>query len=279
MRIEVQAIAAGEVDADVLAVPLQAGDGLAAPPAGRDQSLGGLLAQLREVGELRDDLGSARLVHLSGQVRARRVAAAGVGEPEQFDADALRTAAASVALGTGEFAQTVAWVLDPSLPLPLEQQARALVEGTVLGTYEPARWKHENSKPKLDRLVLCGDETVTETAQRAGKIAEWTNRARDLVNSPPNEATPERLAARAAEIASSVPHLESEALGPEEIRGRGMGAFAAVAQGSDNPPRLVVLRYEPPQPANRDFLLGLVGKAITFDTGGVSPQPSLPKPD
>ena len=275
MRIEVQAIAAGEVDADVLAVPLQAGDGLAGATAELDQSLGGLLAQLREVGELRDDLGSARLVHLSGQVRARRVAAAGVGEPEQFDADALRTAAASVALGTGEFAQTVAWVLDPSLPLPLEQQARALVEGTVLGTYEPARWKHENSKPKLDRLVLCGDETVTETAQRAGKIAEWTNRARDLVNSPPNEATPERLAARAAEIASSVPHLESEALGPEEIRGRGMGAFAAVAQGSDNPPRLVVLRYEPPQPANRDFLLGLVGKAITFDTGGISLKPSL----
>ena len=275
MRIEVQAIAAGEVDADVLAVPLQAGDGLAGATAELDQSLGGLLAQLREVGELRDDLGSARLVHLSGQVRARRVAAAGVGEPEQFDADALRTAAASVALGAGEFAQTVAWVLDPSLPLPLEQQARALVEGTVLGTYEPARWKHENSKPKLDRLVLCGDETVTETAQRAGKIAEWTNRARDLVNSPPNEATPERLAARGAEIASSVPHLESEALGPEEIRGRGMGAFAAVAQGSDNPPRLVVLRYEPPQPANRDFLLGLVGKAITFDTGGISLKPSL----
>src|SRR5919109_1250026 len=145
MRIEVQAIAAGEVDADVLAVPLQAGDGLAGATAELDQSLGGLLAQLREVGELRDDLGSARLVHLSGQVRARRVAAAGVGEPEQFDADALRTAAASVALGAGEFAQTVAWVLDPSLPLPLEQQARALVEGTVLGTYEPARWKHENS--------------------------------------------------------------------------------------------------------------------------------------
>src|SRR5919108_2995534 len=72
MRIEVQAIAAGEVDADVLAVPLQAGDGLAGATAELDQSLGGLLAQLREVGELRDDLGSARLVHLSGQVRARR---------------------------------------------------------------------------------------------------------------------------------------------------------------------------------------------------------------
>jgi leucyl aminopeptidase len=274
MRIEVQAVPAGEVDADVLAVPLRA-DGVAGAAAELDQSLGGLLAQLREVGELRHDLGTARLVHLSGQVRARRVAAAGLGEPDEFDADALRTAAASVAREAGEFAQTVAWVLDPSLPLPLDQQARALVEGTVLGMYEPARWKHENSKPKLDRLVLCSDGDVAETAQRAATIAAWTNRARDLVNSPPNEATPERLAARAAEIASSVPHVESEALGPEEIRGRGMGAFAAVAQGSDNPPRLVVLRYEPPEPANRDFVLGLVGKAITFDTGGISLKPSL----
>jgi leucyl aminopeptidase len=275
MRIEVQAVAPGEVDADVLAVALAAGDGLAGAAAELDASLGGLLAQLREVGELEDEPGSARIVHLAGQVTARRVATAGIGEREQLDTDGLRTAAAAVAREAGPFSHTVAWVLDDSLPLTPDEQARALVEGTVLGTYEPARWKHENSKPKLDRLVLCGDEAVAATAQRAATIADWTNRARELVNSPPNEATPERLAARAAEIASSVPHVESEALGPEEIRGRGMGAFAAVAQGSDNPPRLVVLRYEPPQPANRDVVLGLVGKAITFDTGGISLKPSL----
>ena len=275
MQIEVQAVAPGQVDADVLAVALAAGDGLAGAAAELDWSLGGLLAQLREVGELEDEPGSTRIVHLAGQVTARRVAAAGIGDLRQFDADTLRTAAAAVAREAGAFAHTVAWVLDESLALPPEQQARALVEGTVLGTYEPARWKHENSAPKLDRLVLCGDEAVAETAQRAAAIAEWTNRARDLVNSPPNEATPERLAARAAEIAASVANLESEALGPEEIRGRSMGAFAAVAQGSDNPPRLVVLRYEPPQPTNPDFVLGLVGKAITFDTGGISLKPSL----
>jgi leucyl aminopeptidase len=275
MRIEVQAVAPGELHADVLAVPLADGDGLAGAAEELDRNLGGLLAQLREAGEVRGDAGSVRIVHVSGQVNARRVAAAGIGELERFDADALRTAAASVAAQSDEFAQTVAWVLDGSLPLPLDQQARALVEGTVLGTYDPARWKHDKPGSKIDRLVLCGDEAVAGTAQRAATIAEWTNRARDLVNSPPNEGTPERLAARAAEIASSVGHVESEALGPEEIRGRGMGAFAAVAQGSDNPPRLVVLRYEPPAPTNRDVVLGLIGKAITFDTGGISLKPSL----
>src|SRR6266516_3928129 len=166
MRIEVQAVAPGEVDADVLAVPLVGGDGLAGAAAELDGALGGLLAQLREVGELSAELGSARLVHLNGQVRARRVAGAGIGELEGFDADALRTAAASVAREAGEFSQTVAWVLDGSLPLPLEQQARALVEGTMLGAYDPARWQHENSQRKLDRLILCGDETMVATVQR-----------------------------------------------------------------------------------------------------------------
>jgi leucyl aminopeptidase len=275
MRIEVQAVAPRELDADVLAVPLPAGDGLAGAAAELDGALGGLLAQLREVGELSTDPGSARVIHLTGQVRARRIAVAGIGELEQLDADAMRTAAAAVVGECAEFAQTVGWVLDPSLALRPAEQTRALVEGTVLGAYDPARWKHENAKLRLDRLILCGDEALAETAQRAATVAEWTNRARDLVNSPPNEATPERLAARAAEIAGSVPHVESEALGPEEIRGRGMGAFAAVAQGSDNPPRLVVMRYEPPAPANRDVVLGLVGKAITFDTGGISLKPSL----
>jgi leucyl aminopeptidase len=275
MRIEVQGVAPEELDADVLAVPLAEGEGLTGAAADLDVPLRGLLAQLREAGELRADAGGVRIVHVAGQVRARRVAAAGIGELGDFDADVLRTAAAAVANEAGEYAHTVGWVLDSSLPLAEDEQARALVEGAILGGYDPARWKHDGSKPKLDRLVLCGDERVADTARRAATVADWTNRARDLVNSPPNEATPERLAARAAEIAASVAHVESEALGPEEIRGLGMGALAAVAQGSDNPPRLVVMRYEPPAPANRDVVLGLVGKAITFDTGGISLKPSL----
>jgi len=157
-----------------------------------------------------------------------------------------------------------------------DEQARALVDGTVLGGYDPARWKREGERPQVETLVLCGEaDGLEEAAARAATIAEWTNRARDLVNSPPNEATPERLAERAREIAASAEHLTAEALGPDEIRAQGMGALAAVAQGSDNPPRLVVLRYDPPSPARTDLVLGLVGKAVTFDTGGISLKPSL----
>jgi leucyl aminopeptidase len=275
MRIEVQAAAPEEVEADVLAVPLAAGDGLGGAAAKLDGGLDGLLSRLAGQGELHDELGRADVVHVDGKLRAPRIAGAGVGPRDRVDADALRTAAAAVTRATGEYAERIAWAIDDSLPIPPAEQARALVDGTVLGGYEPARWKQDDPAAKLSTLVICGDgDNLSEVVQRAATVAAWTNRARDLVNSPPNELTPERLAERAREIASSAEHLTADALGPDEIREQGMGALAAVAQGSDNPARLVVLRYDPPQ-AKADLVLGLVGKAITFDTGGISLKPSL----
>ena len=259
MRVEVQAVAPEQIEADVLAVPL-AEDGLAGVAATLDGPLDGLLHRLASEGELHDELGRADVVHVDGKLGARRVAAAGVGPRDRLDADALRTAAAAVTRTTGEYAERIAWVLDDSLPLAPPEQARALVDGTMLGGYEPARWKHDEPPAKLSTLVICSaGEGVEEAAQRAATVAAWTNRARDLANSPPNELTPERLAERAGEIASAGKHLTADALGPDEIREQGMGAFAAVAQGSDNPARLVVLRYDPPQP-KADLVLGLVGR-------------------
>jgi leucyl aminopeptidase len=276
MDVEVQAASPAEVEADVVAVPLAGGNGLDGVAAQLDSALDGLLGRLAADGELRDEVGRAGLVHVDGKLTAPRVAVAGVGPRDHLDADAVRTAAAAVARAAGEFAERIAWAIDPSLPLPPAEQARAVVDGTVLGSYEPARWKREEPPSKLSSLVLCGEaEGLANAAERAATVAAWTNRARDLVNSPPNEATPERLADRAQEIASSTEHLTAKALGRDEIREQGMGALAAVAQGSDNPPRLVVMRYDPPEPAHADQVLGLVGKAITFDTGGISLKPSL----
>jgi leucyl aminopeptidase len=272
MRVEVKAVAPEQVEADVVAVPLAGDDKLAGAAAALDSKLDGQLGKLAADGELKGDTGRVLIVHVDGKLGARRVAVAGLGD--QVDADALRTAAAAVARETGGYAETVAWAVDDSLALPAEEQVRAIVEGTAIGKYDTGRWKQDESKAKLDSLVLLG-EGLEDAAERAATVAEWTNRARDLVNSPPNETTPERLAARAQEIASSLEHVTAEALGPEQIEQLGMGALAAVAQGSDNPARLVVLRYDPPQPARGDVVLGLVGKAITFDTGGISLKPSL----
>ena len=284
MRIDVEGAEPDSVDADVLAVPLaEPARQFSGQVAELDRRLDGRLARLAHEGELSGEPAKAVVLHLDGELRASRIATAGIGEAARLDTDGLRTAAASVARSAAGFARTVAWVLDDTLPLPPAEQAKAIVDGMVLGAYDPGQWKTDGQRPaRLEQLTLVlprADDAVAAAARRAATVAEWTNRARDLVNSPGNVATPERLAERAAEIAAQFAEVESEALGRDEIEQLGMGAFAAVAQASHNPPRLIVLRYEPASPARPELRLGLVGKAITFDTGGLSLKPALKMED
>jgi leucyl aminopeptidase len=271
MRVEVEAGSPESVVADVLAAPLLASEGLTGPVAALDGRLGALLGSLAEQGEITGKLKTAPVVHVEGELEASRLALPGVGAREAVDADALRTAAGTLAHEARGYARTIAWLLDDSLPLSPEEQARAIVDGTLLGAYDPGRWKSSPEPDALESLVIVsGDEAVGETARRAGVVAEWANRARDLANAPPNELTPDGLADRAAEVAAAgSPTLSAEAPGLDEILELGMGAFAAVAQASHKPPRLIVMRYDPAQPQG-DVVLGLVGKAVTFDTGGIS---------
>ncbi len=223
------------------------------------------LQALVESGEITGAAGATAVLHTDGG----RIVAAGGGRRDQLDADSIRDAAAGVArLRLGG---TLAWLLDPSLPLSIAEQSRAVVDGLVLGGYDPGQWKTGTTpQHQTSRLTLVGaDEKTLELAQRAERVALWANRARDLANRPPNDLTPERLAERAAEIAQGSNELSYQSFGRAEIEAMGMGAFAGVAQGSHNEPRLIVLRYEPAG-ARGDLVLGLVGKAITFDTGGIS---------
>ena len=271
MRVEVQAGSPESVEADVLAAPLLFAEGLTRPVADLNVRLGGLLERLAEQGEITGKLKTAPFVHMDGQLKAARLALPGIGAREAVDADALRTAAGTLAHEVRGYARTIAWLLDDSLPLPPDEQARAIVDGTLLGSYDPGRWKSSSEPQRLESLVIVsGDDAVEEVARRAGIVAEWANRARDLANAPPNELTPEGLADRAAEVAAAgSPRLSVEAPDLDEIRALGMGAFAAVAQASHNPARLIVMRYDPPEPLG-EVVLGLVGKAVTFDTGGIS---------
>ena len=271
MRVEVQAGSPESVEADVLAAPLLFAEGLTGPVADLNVRLGGLLERLAEQGEVTGKLKTAPFVHMDGQLKAARLALPGIGAREAVDADALRTAAGTLAHEVRGYARTIAWLLDDSLPLPPAEQARAIVDGTLLGSYDPGRWKSSSEPQRLESLVIVsGDDAVGEVARRAGIVAEWANRARDLANAPPNELTPEGLADRAAEVAAAgSPRLSVEAPDLDEIRALGMGAFAAVAQASHNPARLIVMRYDPPEPLG-EVVLGLVGKAVTFDTGGIS---------
>src|ERR671934_709299 len=149
MQVEVQAVAPEEVEADVVAVPLAGGDGVAGSAAQLDSRLGGLLAQLASEGELHDEIGRAGLVHVDEKLSAGRVAAVGVGPRDATDADALRTAAAAVARLTREFAARIAWPVDTSLPLSPAEQVRAVIDGILLGGYDTARWKRDEPAVKL----------------------------------------------------------------------------------------------------------------------------------
>ena len=284
MGVEISVVPPGEVDADVVAVAIPEGDATLTPELARmDDRVERRLRDLLTGGEIRGEVGEAALLHVELADGPVRIAAAGIGRREQVDADSFRTAAAAAARSAERFGGTIGWVLDPSLPLPEAEQARAIVEGTLLGAYDPGRWKTNGVPPRpITRIALITDSgagAVAESAERAARISERANRARDLANAPPNELTPASLAARAAEIATETEHVTADALGPEQLDELWMGAFAAVARASHNPPRLIVLRYEPREPSRPDVVLGLVGKAITFDSGGISLKPALKMED
>jgi leucyl aminopeptidase len=267
-ELEIELSAPGGGSPDAVALVLAEDDKTPRTEAG----VGDQLRQLADDGELHGELGRTVLLHTNGASTARRVVVAGVGKRAEVDADALRTAAAAVARRLRDVGGTLAWTLDDSLPLSLDEQARAVVEGAVLGAYSPGRWKtDQRARKPIDKIVLYGADGE-EVAKRAAIVAKWVNWARDLANSPPNELTPADLAERAAELAG--PNLQVNALDPPQIDELGMGALSAVGRASVNGPRLIVLRYDPPN-AQGDDVLGLVGKAITFDAGGISLKPAL----
>jgi leucyl aminopeptidase len=176
------------------------------------------------------------------------------------DVEGLRTGAAR-AVRACRGGGTVAWALDPSLPLPVEEQVRALAEGAVLGGYDARRWRSGEQPRGVERFVICGGgDGLAPVADRAALVARWTNVARELVDAPPNVISPAGLAERAA----AIPRLQAETIDPTEA---GLGALAAVGASSPARPVLLTLRHEPPGAPDAPRL-ALVGKAVTFDTGG-----------
>jgi leucyl aminopeptidase len=255
------AIEIGGAEPDAFAIPV------AQPLDGIDDRLAGLA----ESGELRGDRGEAILLHADGA----RLVAVGIGKRDEIDLDALRTAGSAAANELARVGGTLAWRLDDSLPISAADQAAALVEGTILGGYSPGRWKtKEDGRPKTVERIVFDREDVKASAERAALLAERANRARDLVNMPPNELYPATLAEQAVALADEHEHLTAEVLTPGEMEKLGMGALLAVGRGSRNEPRLIVLRYQPPEPTSSNVVLGFVGKAITFDAGGISIKPA-----
>ena len=250
-----------ETAADTRVVGVFEGDSLADPA----------LQRLVELGEAKRGLKKVAVVHEGapggGQ---RRVLIAGLGSRDKFGPEEARVAAAAAAARARELgAVSLSWAAPPGEGVPA-----ALVEGTLLKLYSFDRFKSQgdNGDGGVESLEIAGDAVDGDEVKRGRVGAVAANAARDLQNLPANVATPSFLAERAKEIADEHDDLEVEMLDGEAIVARGMGAFAAVAQGSHVDPRLIVLRYRPSGASGPH--LAFVGKAVTFDTGGISIKPS-----
>jgi leucyl aminopeptidase len=241
--------------------------------------LEGLVERLVGSGEIRGKQSEVTILHTYGKLPAERVAVVGLGEPAQADLFTLRRAMGAAARvlrdrGCRQVGTTLHQAL-PGVGRP-ERCARAVIEGAYAGLYRGEERKSQAGLPEeLEELSLLGLgeehlEAARELARAARICGEATNYARRLVNLPANDLTPSRLAEEAAAVASRS-GLEVEVLEPPQLRELGLTALLAVAEGSDQPARLIVLRHRGREGGPR---LALVGKGITFDSGGLSIKPA-----
>jgi leucyl aminopeptidase len=254
MRVSSTTQAPPETRADTIAVGVFEGEAIA-------HDVDGVLQGLVDAGEARAGLRKVAVTHAGG----RRYVLAGLGKRDDFDAERARLAAAAVAARAKELGtRTLCW------ELPHHVEAPGFVEGTVLAAYEYRAFKSgDDDGPRIEELIVSAHHDVSADVERAGVAADAANAARDLQNAPGNEMTPSRLAERARSLAG----VEVDVWGRDEIEAAGMGAFAAVARGTDEEPQLITIRYDPPDVAGP--VLGYVGKGVTFDSGGISIKPAM----
>jgi leucyl aminopeptidase len=265
MKVSVSQFEIAAVDAALLAVGLCEGEELP--------------AELASAPGAADAKSSFKKLSILHPEKPGRVLVVGLGKRKDLDAERTRIAAALAAKEAGKLAATsLAW----AVPEHADRDAlvEGLVTGTILGAYRFDRFKSADpddpAPAGVDSLTLLAPEDVAAAAEAARVCAEAQNRARDLQSLPSNVATPTYLANRAEEIASAHEAISVEVFGRDEIAAKEMGGLVAVSQGGAEDPRLIVLRYAG---GGSGETLGLVGKGVTFDTGGISLKPSAGMPD
>ena len=277
--VTVTATPTRDLDADLLVVPVFESDDLADEP-GLDAATGGEIGRARARGEFTGkpfELFMAATGHAAGHDgwATRRLALVGAGPQADFTADKLRRIATAAGLWARQRKLTsVALLLRRALGLAPEDGVQAAAEGAVLANYDGAAYRAEPPRVWLDtvQLVMREKARVDVALERGIVLGECTNLSRELSNEPGNTLTPRVFAERASAIAKGA-GLGVEVLDEQKIADLKMGMLLGVGRGSQEPPRLVVLRHEPKN-AVRGVVLGLVGKGITFDTGGISIKPA-----
>jgi leucyl aminopeptidase len=239
-----------------------------------DKAIQQAASDLISAGDLSGKTFETSWLHKPAGLKAKRLLLIGGGKAKKFMASDLRKlAGAAVRALKLRNLRSLAFAV-PS-EIPAEQAVRAVVEGAIVGDFDPDTYKTDRKDQRIESLavVASGNQSALQQAlDEARIVAESQNFTRELVNEPSNRMTPTVLANRAREMAKET-GLKCEIFGSDKIKELKMGAFWGVAQGSDEPPALIVLRYEPAGAPEKP-VLGLVGKGITFDTGGISIKPA-----
>jgi leucyl aminopeptidase len=281
MKLDLLIKNAAEVESECLVVTVvDKGD--------KDKSLGSLLNPEKAIQEAASELISSgelsgkplemAMLYRPAGMKAKRVLLVGGGKEAKFNPNDLRKIAGAAARHIkARNIRHLAIALPSGVYFHADNAVRAVVIGAFIGDFDPDIYKSDRKDQRLESLTIVApngsDEKLLRSALQEGRtIGESQNFARELVNEPSNRLTPTMLADRARMMAAEN-GLECEVLGPDEIKKLKMGAFWSVAQGSDEPPALIVLKYSPPGAPSQP-VLGLVGKAITFDTGGISIKPA-----
>jgi leucyl aminopeptidase len=260
-----------EVEADALLVlATERGAGGTGVPGALDQAVGGWAGEVYSTTEFTGKSYDTVALHRPNGLKARRLVLAGAGKT-LTPVEVRRAVGAGVRAVKKVGARHVAVLL----PEPSPAMVEAVAQGAILGDWCGDRYKSKREAEPIESCILVASEANGEleaSLARARIVAEAQNFTRDLQNEPPNVLGPMVLADRARAM-SLEQGLSCEILDQDQMRQLGMGSLLAVAQGSIQPPALIVVRYRPQEPASADHL-GLVGKGVTFDTGGISIKPS-----
>jgi leucyl aminopeptidase len=245
-----------------------------------DEKCGGFISELIGQGDFTGRLNQISVIYSRGSLPAKRLVVVGLGKRVDFSPERLRGAFSRAgqqirSLNVKEFATSLDF---GSVDLAIDRTAEAVVEGVLLGLYQFTPFKtieRENIREILEFTILDGEESVVKTIRNAAKTAEIISGAvifaRDIVSAPANEMTPTDLASEARASAKGK-NIQCRVLGPGEIKELGMNALLGVAAGSDQPPQFIIMEYRGGKKSSP--FIALVGKGLTFDSGGISIKPS-----
>ena len=279
MEIKIASGNIREAEADAILLCLFEGtDRLEGDLAEIDSALEGVITRLLESREIKGKPGRLTNIHSLGKLPSSRVVICGIGKEDELSLEVIRNTTAEACRSLEQKnIETIASIIFRSNQIPPDKASQAMTEGALLGTYCFRRHiTREAEHGKISQLTIITDDdrliSEMESGCEKGKIVgEAAMNARDMVNEPANYMTPFDMATIARQTGNET-GLEVEILEKKEMQEMGMGALLGVARGSEQPPKFIVMKYNGGKSTGTE--IALIGKAITFDSGGISIKPS-----